>query len=566
VAQQKYYMRDPVTKKTVIHYDGLERLKASGVDVNNLPVLTDQEMKVYKLMRDKFDEFYLRANAANVAAGHKPFPKVENYFTFHHDFGRLLDEGHDLTRGEGMQKFLDYIHPTKVPFKYEKYRGKEALPLELSAFAAMEAYIPRVLRHVYLSPRISKMREIIGPYKDIAGEEYRLSQAKPYAYRFMDEWLTRVSGVKTGQAVLHPTIDRALRTLNKNIAASLLAGTIRTVLIQPTQLVASWTELGTKHLLHGVFDVLNSTVDPRLWKEAMDKSKVLQGRTFDASAQELLSAVRARRFGRAKESLTKMLLKPMQGTDLISATATWRGAYRQALSKGLDEVKAIRFADDIVVRTQASGAVHDVSRIQSTSLGRLVTALQTFVINDWNFFTRDVLGVGNPRLVSTERFVKLLKYMIGKTLVNVIYEDVIGMDSPFGRPIDTAIELIREGKSGSQVVAGVGGELLEGLPMLGGAIRYGGESLLGPAISTGIRLVDSVSRGDLPSLAETAEFAGKAAGVPMTGQVSKTARRLKQGQPPWAALAGKSAPPPPSRGTRTSRKGRSGRTTTRKGR
>ena len=562
VAQQKSSRLNTKTNKIEWFDDGLDRLKVSGVDVNNLPRLTNEEMYVYKTMRDMFDKFYVRSNAANVASGHRPFPKVKDYFTFHHDFSRIVAEGHDLSRGQGVEKMEQFIHPTKVPFKYEKPRGREALPLRLSAFEAMGTYVPQVLRHIHLSPKIAKMREFIGPYKMVVnGEvaEWRLSQAKPNSYAFLDQWLTDITGIKRKTKVINTWVDATMRKLNSNIAASLLAGSLRTVFIQPTALKNTWVELSTYHTLRGISDVIESIMRPELWHEAMNKSKVLNGRVFDVSAQQLFDAVRGHRLGAAKEQLARWGMKPIQATDMITAVATWRAGYRHALSKGMEEVKAIRFADDVVTRTQASGTVENLAGIQRTSLGRLVTSLQTFVINDWDFFVKDVLGMGNPRLVTSERFIKLLKYFVGTSLINMVYEDLLGMDSPYGRPIKTLQKELEAKTPWQDTVVRVGKEMIEGVPIVGGALRYGEKALLGPAVSTVSNLIEPLRKGKMPSPAQWTETTFKLAGVPGTQQAFKLGRRLGQGQELWPSLAGKSVPPKPYKGSR-----KSSRTSTRK--
>ncbi len=86
----------------------------------------------------------------------------------------------------------------------------------------------------------------------------------------------------------------------------------------------------------------------------------------------------------------------MQTIDYISAEITWLGAYKKAISPknkgglGLSREEALTYANDTTVKTQASAQLHDLAPIQRSLEGRFLTTFQTFVINEWNFLSKDV--------------------------------------------------------------------------------------------------------------------------------------------------------------------------------
>ncbi|MFA5132931.1 MAG: hypothetical protein WC444_06420 [Candidatus Paceibacterota bacterium] len=535
IAQQRSYIRDPKSKQMVWYNDGLERLKAMGI--TEVPKLSDSEMQVYKLMREKLDEFYLRLNAARVASGHAPFPKVENYFTFMHDFSKLENLGMNPMT-QGLDTLERFIHPTATPFKYAKHRGKELLPLELDAFTIMEKYLPQAVKHIHMSPRIAKIRELSGIFQDAAtGDKWQLSQTHPNFYKYVNDWLTYQTGIQQGTVLLHGNVARAIMALNRNMTFALLSYNLRTMLIQFSALRNTIPEIGVKHTFQGVRDLIESIGNRRLWREPFGRSNVLLGRAYDVSMQQAFDAIRGGRIGQTKQVIGKAGMKPIQWLDIATAWTTWRGAYRKGMADGLSKSKAANYADDVVVKTQASGAPSDIAKIQRSQEGRMLTLLQTFVINDWNFFIRDVLGMGNPRINSKERFEKLGKYIVSTTLINMLYEDFMGMNSPFPTPLRAAAEALEEGESLPSASWQMAKELLENVPVIGGGIRYG-QTPFGPAVKFGEEAVRQLYKGDIFT-AKSAELAAKGFGVPGTAQATKIGRESARGEPPWTWLAGK---------------------------
>lgn len=538
IAQQKSRILDPVTKKYIPYNDGIERLKAMGV--TDIPVLDATEMQVYKLMRDKLDEIYTRLSAARVASGHKPFPKVDNYFTFMHDFAAIEAKGINLMRGGGLKELERYIHPTKTSFKSEKYRGKELYPLERDAFVIMERYMPQAFRHIHFSPRIAKLRELLSlmpaPNDPTGKLKWRLSETCPNTYQFISNWLDFQTGIDLG-AGKHVEVNRMLTALNRNLPFALLSGYLRTVLIQYSSFRNTLTELGVKYMAQGVYDLLKAATDHTLWEEVMQKSNKMLVRSYDVSVQQAFDAIKSGRGGRLKTIVGRAGMKPTQWADITAAWATWRGAYRKGLAEGLGESKACNYADDTMIRTQGSGARSDISLIQQSAVGRTMSLLQTFAINDWDFLVRDVLGIGNPRVLTVDKLRKITRYVVGTTLINMIYEDGLQMNSPFGTPLRAFMQALDDGEDLPSASWQLIKELAENVPLVGGATRYG-TSLFGPAPEM-IQDVVTAMRNKRHRVGVMAETIAKAKGIPFTGQVSKYVKASGRGEPLWPRLAGK---------------------------
>jgi len=295
----------------------------------------------------------------------------------------------------------------------------------------------------------------------------------------------------------------------------------------------------------GIEDLVREAVDPQFVK-AVDKSNVLLGRVYDIAVQEAFDAVKSGRIGEMKKLTAKLGMKPLQILDMQTAKITWYGAYRQATEQfGLVGKRAVNYADDVVTKTQSSGTRSNISKIQRFALGRAAALFQTFVINDWNFLVKDVLALGRPEVSQLERFSKITKYIAATTAINIIYEDVLQMNSPYPTPIRVGIEALEAGEDFPSASYRVVRELAEQMPIIGGSIRYGTSPLGGVA-----NIIEQTSEklaGDKGQPGVLELFA-RFRGYPGTAQVAKWGRMSKKGEGLWPRLGGKPTIPF-SRGT-----------------
>ena len=117
------------------------------------------EMNAYKKMRDMFEDFYKRIQAARLTSGKRGFNKQANYFTFMNDLAEMERQGIHPIHELSVRKADRWMRPTLTGFpfakprkkfakmqKLRKKRGIKEHPLELDAFAIMERYAPSVRR------------------------------------------------------------------------------------------------------------------------------------------------------------------------------------------------------------------------------------------------------------------------------------------------------------------------------------------------------------------------------------------------------------------------------------
>jgi len=542
---------------------GLETLKVMrvkeipGVDTE----LAESEKWMYEAMRAKLKEFYDRVNEARVLNGKEPFEEVEDYFTFFRTVVRGAEQGvSPITTPT--EKFFRLASPR---FVHETTRKRSIEPLELRADRIFKMYSERALQYIHTAPAHARARELLGtiPIKDETGkvvERFSLQESNPHAYRLISDWLNRQVGAGT---VSTGPLDRALLTLNRNITFSILSASFRSALIQPTAILHAAVEIGPKYTSRGIAEVLLDAARPanaRATRYALDHSNVLIGREFDTALHDLTSnlgfitkrmaaarspAIRAAgtTVGRARLQIGRAGIAPLQYLDMLTAKAVWLGAHAHAVEElGLSGKAAFRFADDVVIRTQASAARTDIAPIQAHALGRALTLFQTFVINQWGFITKDVLGVGKVGMSMRTRVNKLATLVVGATLLNTFYEDILGIPSPFPTPFNALDRALDEGEPWEVAVWRAVKEVSEVVPGPGGAVRFGSSPF--GAVGELAGAVTSKVAGWPPTRATWPEITGKAMGVPGVGQAKKVVSGAKAGATPWQMVVGRTEPLP----------------------
>ena len=504
---------------------GMKRLGRMGI--KKIPKLTETETAVYKSLRTDFESFYKRLNVARKEAGKDPFPKVDNYFTFMQDMTVMERLGFNpiFTKADTIAN--QFIHLKTTPFRFAKMRGKQGLSrMELDAFDIYDKYSSSAIQHIHMSPKIAKGREMMLTFgSKKGGNRWILKENKPVAAKFLSDWLDFQAGQRPVTNI-PPLIEKGLLALNKNLTYAILSANIRSALIQPSAILNTYTMIGPKYTFKGIASLLS----PEKRSVAMSKSKHLLTRDYDVAVTDAMRAVRSGKIGKAKKAVGSAFLKPLQILDIETAKATWTGAYEMAKKElNLAENKAIRFADDMVTKTQASAAPSDIAPIQRTPVGKSLSLFQTFVINEWDFITKDILGIKNARVTNRQTFQRVVRYALGATLINSFYEDVLGINSPHPTPIRAFQESLERGDNLPSAAWEATKEIGEKIPIVGGGLRYG-KGITGAG--------SEVVRDLLTQKTIKIENIAKAAGVPGTAQIAKTIRARKRGESPYGQIVG----------------------------
>jgi len=512
---------------------GRQKLIEMGIDPGNIPKLSPVEMKIAKEMRRYFDGYFQEINNARKLSGQKPLEYVEDYFTWMTNMDALSEAGLSLILDNPV---TIQRHLSGVPIKYAIPRKGSKVPVHLDAIKVFNKYSNDVIGAIEMTPVISKAKALIEPMTQNESFQYRMGDNTPRLAEFLQEWSDRIAGRRSLPTSASGRMFEGLaKKLNKNISMAILSMNVRSALIQPAALRNSFVELGPKSFIQGLSDNLIKTKR----NFAMKESKVLANRSMDIHISKLVDENLSGKVFGVKEKVAEAGLKyGLQLLDMETARTTWLGAYDHAIRiKKLPKKLAVEFADDLVTKTQASGQLGDIAAIQASPTGRLFTLFQTFVINDWNFLVKDVLGYKNPKSVPKGTAVKVLKYVASTVAANTLFEDVLGVRSPFPAP-EKAIKYGKEtGKDTKGIVGDVLTELAEQIPVIGGNIRwarpYGGMPMPA-AIQTSKEFLEALNKAiikvspDKISKKDIEAF-GKMFGVPGTSQLMKFIRRREKG-------------------------------------
>ena len=323
-----------------------------------------------------------------------------------------------------------------------------------------------------------------------------------------------------------PLLEKGLLKLNENLTYAILGASIRSAGIQPSAIINTFTLLGPKYTAKGIASLLS----PKKRRAAMETSRHLITRSYDVAVSDAMRAVASGKIGKAKKAIGGATLKPLQMLDMETAKATFHAAHEYGVKElGYKGRKAQRFADEITMKTQASAAPSDIAPIQRTPAGKSLTLFQTFVINEWDFLTKDVMGIKNAKITNPQAFNRAVKYVAAATAINIFYEDVLGVNSPHPTPIRAFQESLEAGDSIPSATWRVTKELAEKVPIVGGGIRYGKGITGAPA---------EVVRDFITQKTIKAENIAKLAGVPGTAQIAKTIRARKRGESTYGQIVG----------------------------
>lgn len=519
---------------------GLGILEKMGVEV---PRLTNFEMAKYSELRSRFETFFERIQIMRAMIGKKPLEKVDNYFTFMRTFS-ILDR-------MGIKSNILMDDPGVITNRYMKYGATKfrwgihrvkrgAIPVELDPFAVYENYSADAIRHLHLSPLIATVNELLGKLPDPATGKmtWELKNHKPILYKSLAGWNNYIAG-KTPLDL--GWVDKAINKLRRNLVYSILGGSARAGLIQLTALKNTFVELGFGPTLRGVVASIEDAVkfDGKNRGFALEHSKHLSVRLpeLELAMGSVMRSIRGGRLGEMQKIAGGASLKFLTLLDMESAIMTWNAAYKFARRK-LDRKAAFNFADDVTTRTQASALPGDIAPIQRSALGGAFTTFQTFVINDWGFLTRDVLGIRNAKITNDVVLRKVIRMVIATTAFNILLEDVVGVHSPLPTPIRDLLESMENKDEPINTVLKVALGLTDQVPGMGGA-RYG-KGIAGAPLETVNDFIAALQRK--PMAPPLWEPTGKLVGVPSTGQVAKMMKARKRGESPWGQIVGTYTP------------------------
>jgi hypothetical protein len=527
-------------------------LKNAGVKA---VTLTLKEERAYQALRNNFDSLWQGVNDAREKVGEAPLPYIENYMTIQRVVKRMEDKNFNLLSITPN----DFIKMRDTPFPFENRKVSKIMN-ELNAFDVFRRYSEIANKYIYMAPTIASLREALDvrwkvpkygmnletgvkeAVLDKNGNQVYtrmgLQDTSPDFYNGMNEYLNRNAGMRPNPILDSPKLDKVLRTLTRNYAAAVLGFNMRVMATQLTSLNGTAAEIGINHTNKAIMQWMTSkTLRDFAWKE----SHILNSRMNEVALFENLQDLM---FGRTHGTSLKdrvqggiqgLQLKSTLGIQLFDnmvATTTWLAAFDKAKKDGMMKVDAVNYADDMVVKTQASATSADIAPIQAHTVGKIMTMFQTFVIRRFNWLDREVFQLHSPTKDYGRMASVLWKFMLGTAMINSLYNSV-GANSPEPAPIHA---YLREKQASGSTLKGLQGaafEMRQIFPVLGS--RYGSAPLFNVMEQLKAYSDPHSTTYKSPLWVIMAQMAG----VPGVSQIDLMIHRKKQGLGLPAVILGK---------------------------
>lgn len=535
----------------------MEVAKKKGKDWRKLeqPDLTPLEMEYYNWGQGVFRGFHPRLQQIRTLAGQEPLGKVRNYSTWIRNFAELESLDIDILKASAQE--IEF-HLNSLPLSVAKHRatGLIKAEVELNYGRLLRNYSRQATKNIHSSPAIIKTRTFLEPFKAQGWDAFK--EAPAFA-TWLEQWTDRISGQgraipkgKTGKAI------KVMNKLNRNIAIAILSYNIRSAIIQPSAFKNSYVYLGRKYLVRGFMK--NLTKEGRAFADTNSQHLIVRkaGMGQDVTLAMLREAQLSGKVGKIQQAIGQAGMFPLQWLDYQTARATWLGAYDMAIEKyGYNKKRAMTWADDVVVKTQASAQIGDISPIQGTAMGRYMTLFQTFVINDYDMLTHDVLGLKNPYINMAQKQRAIGRYVLATAVTNAVYEGILKIRSPYPTPIWTIKRGVEEGDTPLKIAFSLVKEAAEVFPLVGGmarwstAYRLAWPAFIEKALVTPMQMLNRLAAK--PKFTrDQLEWVATMFGLPGTSQAAKFLRRIKRGESIPEALIGVRAEPRKKKGKQPS--------------
>jgi hypothetical protein len=531
--------------------NGPELLARMGI--TEIPTLTPMQEALVQKYGDKLAKLRDRINYVRVKTGLRPLGKVDNYFTWAHKVNHMKDAR--ILANEAAEfgpSFKGHSKEFKGSFfPYAERRGKKPTAIELDIFDGYEKYVAGALKEIHINP-IAALAKEASNLIIVDKPRIRLGSTNPQLVKMLREWSDEILGIDpayAGAATKMGKIAAWGEQRIHNLTLATLFGNVGTALKQPLALIGVVSETRLRDVMYGLG---RTAVDIGKGPEstARQKSNVLEVRVMDLMFDEMAQNISKNGLAGVKKGAAELASWPMTFLDSMTAQAGWNAAYRYGKRKlKLDEAAAIQHADDVVTRTQGVGVRGAVSPIQASRITKWATLFQTFAINDFNYIARDLVGIRHPDIKRPEQVKRVLKYVAASMLANEVFS-MMELDPPKPAPIQEYREAKKEGESKGAATGQALLELLEVVPLIGGAIKYESSALgaagefakdIPEALRSTLGLIDwgSMTPGEKRKSVETiAETLGKYYGVPMTTQIKKSMRTASRSDDPLKILLG----------------------------
>jgi len=409
--------------------------------------------------------------------------------------------------------------------------GGRAVTLELGV---INSHVRDVLRDIHLGDAVNYVHGAIN------GPAFRsaLTDAGKIEYaRVLDLYLRDYA---VGEMAPRVWAERTIRTLRRNFSATLLGFNVSTALIQPTGFFQTGALLGWDVLGTGLRRLLT---EPWVGENAITSRVDRASPMMRARAQQSVESVRkvnAALAGKRDSFVLRHAWWMMTRTQRVVDMATWLGAEAAGLRKfNGDLARARAFADDAVVRAQASGDWMDKSALERGTISertmqsegwKATTALMSYMMAKGRAAharTRQT-NFRNPLQVAHWTVDMVSLFVIEAMLIAVLRGGLPDDEAEW----DEWLAFIAK-RGGLEVLSTVPGVAQFGTELRG----YDAKNVVGRAAELAAGFIHQVEQGELdrPAVKSGINLVGTVTGLP-SAQTNRTLDAL------WDAAEGEDVP------------------------
>jgi len=468
--------------------------------------LTDAEKSVVDQIMILMDNQYVPMADIAVKLTNKKPPRVTNYYPliFKSKTQQQYNDDNDLLKDTS----TDYLNPY-VDSGFTQERVGSNREVNLSFVHTSERHLRRVNHYIAYAETANNIKKILRS-KNVRNQIERIVGKQ--GLKEIDSWFINSVNPSRSNIIENNGIEDIAKALRLRLSVVYLGLNFVSGLAQFSSFGLTARRIGFKNAISGLVEYLSvkDGINPmKRYKEINERSSMMAMRTksFDREYRDYMADQRYKRLFKKTPKLQDAFFIFLRTIDSITAYSSWLGAYNKGYSIYKDDAAAIRYADDVVSKTQPMSDVTNLASIQRGSeLQKLFTPFYTALGHVYNEMDTQTRGAIKKNISFTE----YMASMFWIVLVPAIYNTIIR------NPEEMKKLVTGEGDEETIKVFGQGltGYLAGTVPIVGGAIgSFFNEYPYTPvpafdAVKYGDRLLKAIGKGDVGKATENAIITG----------------------------------------------------------
>jgi hypothetical protein len=323
-------------------------------------LLEDMKPLAQKTHRDVFGRYFDEVTANEFET---PFGTYRGGYVPAQADPRIVSDASIRKLSEQENENMAYSFPsTSKGFTKGRVEYNRPLILDLRT---LTQHMDKVLLFSHMEPAVRDVNKLLAR-TDVS---YGLTRIDPAAYEgLLIPWLNRSARQQVETPIVGDgRITRVLSVARNRAGMALMVGNISNTLQQITGFSSVLTKVKKSHMKRAVAEYIKN---PKKMTDAVGEASIFMK---DRMANEVAAI---------QNQMDEILLDPtlyekaqawtnkhayflQSAVDNIMSPMVWTGAYNQAITEGMSDLDAVKFADGVVRQTQGATLPEDVSRIES---------------------------------------------------------------------------------------------------------------------------------------------------------------------------------------------------------